>query len=62
VGHRVPRLKFDHEMREELHERAYRHWDRYYTSRCEQSDEEIARHRRRIPAGMRWYWGSPGVH
>ena len=43
MDYQVPKLQFDHAMREELHERAYQSWDRYYTRRCEQSDEEIAR-------------------
>ncbi len=43
MDYQVPKLQFDYQVREELHERAYRNWDRYYTRRCEQSDEEIAR-------------------
>jgi len=43
VEYQVPKLQFDYQMREELHERAYQSFDRYYTRRCEQSDEEIAR-------------------
>ena len=43
MDYQVPKLQFDYQMREELHERAFQALDRYYTRRCEQSDEEIAR-------------------
>ena len=42
MDYQVPKLQFDYAMREELHERAYHNWDRYYSRRCEQSDAEIA--------------------
>lgn len=43
MDYQVPKLQFDYQTREELHKRLFDNYDRYYTRRCEQSDEEIAR-------------------
>jgi dienelactone hydrolase len=43
VNFKVPDVQFDQKMSQELHQRLYNNWDRYYTRRCDQSDEEIAR-------------------
>jgi dienelactone hydrolase len=58
MDYQVPKLAFDYQMRDELHERAYRNWDRYYTRRCEQSDEEIARRWRRDFSSLEAYEAS----
>ncbi len=58
MDYKVPKLAFDYQMREELHERAFQNWDRYYTRRCDQSDEEIAKRWRRDLSSLEAYEAS----